>query len=50
MFAFESAFSFEFQFVPLSASEDDLNGFKLQTRLDFEAEPLNKVFAECLIK
>jgi hypothetical protein len=50
LFAFEQAFSFDFQFVPSSSSQEDKQNFRLQSRIDWEREPLNKVFAECLIK
>ena len=50
LFAFEQAFSFDFQFVPASTSQEDKLNFRLQSRIDWEREPLNKVFAECLIK
>lgn len=45
LFAFESAFSFDFHFIQ---EQDQVTHSR--SRIDWDAEPLNKVFAECLIK
>ena len=57
LFAFETAFCYEFQFVPPVDSTNNrqtlAEQFVPQTRLDLHSknqEPLNKVFAECLLK
>ena len=56
LFAFESAFCYDFQFVPpveSTSNRSALDTFHPQTRLDFHSknqEPLNRVLAECLIK
>ena len=49
LFAFESAFSFEFQPVPPEKTHDQ-EYFIPQTRLDMDHELLNRVFGECLVK
>ena len=41
MYAFESSFSFEFQFV---------SGKSIELDLSSKCEPLNKTFCECLVK
>ena len=56
LFAFETAFAYDFQFVPAVDSTSNRHAteeFQPQMRLDFHSknqEPLNRVLAECLIK
>jgi hypothetical protein len=51
LFAFESALSYEFNYVP--QSQEAVSTFVPQTRIDFtspKADPLNQVFGEAIIK